>query len=70
MPSKTMRNIVAQVKKLRETMAAILSEQQLEVLFRDVRRKFKDCLASKLADFGVSNDGGPQHGLVILYFSR
>uniref|UniRef100_A0A7M5WYY1 Vacuolar protein sorting-associated protein 54 n=1 Tax=Clytia hemisphaerica TaxID=252671 RepID=A0A7M5WYY1_9CNID len=62
MPSKTMRNIVAQVKKLCETMAAILSEQQLEVLFRDVRRKFKDCLASKLADFGVSNDGGPQHG--------
>ena len=158
MPSKTMRNIVTQIKKLRETMETVLSEQQLEVckekifcfyislypgstslyrsknkdvgrktlkfqfqffstkdsikifvrqgrkyqsvtkiifisifltfyylldqfhqekqkflifflpfniwqiLFRDVRRKFKDCYAAKLAEFGVSNDGGPQHG--------
>ena len=31
MPSKTMRNIVGQVKKLRETMESILSQQQLEV---------------------------------------
>ena len=31
MPSKTMRNIVTQIKKLRETMETVLSEQQLEV---------------------------------------
>jgi len=31
MPSKTMRNIVTQVKKLRETMESILSSHQLEV---------------------------------------
>ena len=108
MPSKTMRNIVTQIKKLRDSMEAILSEQQLEVrqaefsycfcsiqshvsahilpfsmklipqyvllyipffllqiLFRDVRRKFKDSFAARLAEFGVSNDGGPQHGWVV-----
>lgn len=64
MPSKTMRNIVNQVKKLRETMDTILSEQQMENLFIDVRKRFKNCFAAKLAEFGVSNDGGPQHGLV------
>lgn len=46
MPSKTMRNIVQQIKKLRETMETVLSEQQLEVC----RRQYTTILFNKQAD--------------------
>ena len=34
----------------------------LQVIFRDIKKVFKNCLAQKLERLGVFNDGGPQHG--------
>lgn len=64
MPSKAMREIVKQILKLRESMEDIMSTQQMESFFRDVRRCFKNCFAEKLAQLNVINDGRPQHGMV------
>lgn len=64
MPSKVMRAVVKQIIKLRESLTLILDGQQLENLFRDIRRCFKNCYAETLAELKVKNDGGPQHGLV------
>ncbi|XP_048586401.1 vacuolar protein sorting-associated protein 54 [Nematostella vectensis] len=64
MPSQAMRGIVRQIIKLHESLSAILPSKQIEVMFREVKRIFKTCLAEKIEKLGVSNNGGPQHGLV------
>jgi len=51
MPSKTMRNIVTQVKKLRETMESILSPHQLEVK--------KSAHALSVLGFNLASDAAP-----------
>lgn len=64
MPSQTMRSAVKQITKLHESLSSVLPETHVESIFRDVKRAFKTSLAHKLDRLGVSNDGGPQHGLV------
>lgn len=64
MPSQAMRGAVKQITKLHESLSSVLPEVQVESIFRDVKRAFKASLAHKLDKLGVSNDGGPQHGLV------
>ncbi|XP_068729722.1 vacuolar protein sorting-associated protein 54-like [Montipora capricornis] len=64
MPSQSMRSAVKQVTKLHESLSPVLPEAHIESIFRDIKRVFKDILAHKLDKLGVSNDGGPQHGLV------
>ncbi|XP_047133571.1 vacuolar protein sorting-associated protein 54 isoform X1 [Hydra vulgaris] len=64
MPSKEMRAIVKHIIKLFEALETVFNEQQLETLFRDIRRCFKVCFAERLSQLSVECDGGPQHGLV------
>ncbi|KXJ22313.1 Vacuolar protein sorting-associated protein 54 [Exaiptasia diaphana] len=64
MPSQAMRSIVKQVVKLHESLSTVFSQEQIETLFKEIRRIFKNCLAEKLLKLNVINDGGPQHGLV------
>ncbi|KAK3733355.1 hypothetical protein QZH41_013684 [Actinostola sp. cb2023] len=62
MPSQAMRSIVKQTIKLHESLSTVFSPKQIETLFKEIKRVFKNCLAEKLVKLGVSNDGGPQHG--------
>ncbi|XP_065066741.1 vacuolar protein sorting-associated protein 54-like isoform X1 [Rhopilema esculentum] len=64
MPSSGMRAIVKQILKLHETLSSVFQEQQLEPIFREIRRSFRSMLAEKLASIGIVNDGSPQSGLV------
>ncbi|XP_031550116.1 vacuolar protein sorting-associated protein 54-like [Actinia tenebrosa] len=64
MPSQAMRSIVKKTVKLHESLSTISSSNQIEILFKEIKRVFKNCLAEKLEVLRVSNDGGPQHGLV------
>lgn len=64
MPSQAMRGAVKQITKLHESVSLVLPEAQVEAIFRDIKRAFKESLAHKLDKLGVTNDGGPQHGLV------
>jgi len=72
MPSTNMRSIVQQIIKLRDLLSTVLVGEQMESLFRDIRRCFKTCYAEKLASLNIKCDGGPQHGLVtsdLLFYS-
>lgn len=64
MPSQAMRGAVKQITKLHESVSFVLPGAQVEAIFRDIKRAFKESLAHKLDKLGVTNDGGPQHGLV------
>lgn len=64
MPSQAMRGAVKQITKLHESVSLVLPEAQVEAIFRDIKRAFKESLAHKLDKLGVTNDGGPQYGLV------
>ncbi|KAJ7371032.1 Vacuolar protein sorting-associated protein 54 [Desmophyllum pertusum] len=64
MPSQAMRSAVKQITKLHESLSLVLPETQVESIFRDIKRAFKQSLAHKLDKLGMTNDGGPQHGLV------
>ncbi|XP_022787405.1 vacuolar protein sorting-associated protein 54-like isoform X2 [Stylophora pistillata] len=64
MPSQAMRGAVKQITKLHESVSLVLPGAQVEAIFRDIKRAFKESLAHKLDKLGVTNDGGPQHGLV------
>ncbi|KAK2560887.1 Vacuolar protein sorting-associated protein 54 [Acropora cervicornis] len=62
MPSQAMRSAVKQITKLHESLSAVLPGAHF--IFRDIKRAFKESLAHKLDRLCVTNDGGPQHGLV------
>ncbi|XP_015776568.1 PREDICTED: vacuolar protein sorting-associated protein 54-like [Acropora digitifera] len=64
MPSQAMRSAVKQITKLHESLSAVLPGAHVEFIFRDIKRAFKESLAHKLDRLCVTNDGGPQHGLV------
>lgn len=48
------------------TFFFIINNFCLQFIFRDIKRAFKESLAHKLDRLCVSNDGGPQHGWVLL----
>ncbi|XP_038133948.1 vacuolar protein sorting-associated protein 54 isoform X2 [Cyprinodon tularosa] len=66
MPSVCFRNICKQMAKMHEAIFDLLPEEQTQMLFLRINASFKTHLKRQLARLGVSNDGGPQHGLVVV----
>ncbi|XP_047222150.1 vacuolar protein sorting-associated protein 54 isoform X2 [Girardinichthys multiradiatus] len=66
MPSACFRNICKQMAKMHEAIFDLLPEEQTQMLFLRINASFKMHLKRQLARLGVSNDGGPQHGLVVV----
>ncbi|KAL4639934.1 vacuolar protein sorting-associated protein 54 [Arapaima gigas] len=66
MPSVCFRNLCKQMTKMHEAIYDLLPEEQTQMLFLRINASFKFHLKRQLARFGVINDGGPQHGLVMV----
>ncbi|CAL8329389.1 unnamed protein product [Lota lota] len=66
MPSACFRQVCKQVSKMHEAISELLPEQQTQTLFCRINGSFKMHLKRQLARLGVVNDGGPQHGLVMV----
>ncbi|KAM6939984.1 vacuolar protein sorting-associated protein 54 [Xenentodon cancila] len=66
MPSLCFRNICKQMAKMHEAISEPLPEEQTQMLFLRINAGFKMHLKRQLARLGVVNDGGPQHGLVVV----
>uniref|UniRef100_A0A669DTZ4 Vacuolar protein sorting-associated protein 54 n=1 Tax=Oreochromis niloticus TaxID=8128 RepID=A0A669DTZ4_ORENI len=66
MPSACFRNICKQMAKMHEAIYELLPEEQTQMLFLRINASFKMHLKRQLARLGVINDGGPQHGLVVV----
>ncbi|XP_053666941.1 vacuolar protein sorting-associated protein 54 [Anopheles marshallii] len=64
-PSQPFRNISRQFVKLHEAIAPILPEKQVHTIYRTVQRNFKDKLREQLLKNNITNNGGPQHGVVV-----
>ncbi|XP_066279264.1 vacuolar protein sorting-associated protein 54-like isoform X1 [Branchiostoma lanceolatum] len=64
MPSSTFRSICKQISKLHEAIVDLLPPEQIRVLFTRINVSFKSHLQQQLVRLNVTNDGGPQHGLV------
>ncbi|XP_049278060.1 vacuolar protein sorting-associated protein 54 [Anopheles funestus] len=64
-PSQPFRNISRQFVKLHEAIAPILPEKQVHAIYRTVQRNFKDKLREQLLKNNITNNGGPQHGVVV-----
>uniref|UniRef100_A0A182K0X0 Vacuolar protein sorting-associated protein 54 n=1 Tax=Anopheles christyi TaxID=43041 RepID=A0A182K0X0_9DIPT len=64
-PSQPFRNISRQFVKLHEAIAPILPEKQVHAIYRTVQRNFKDKLREQLLRNNITNNGGPQHGVVV-----
>ncbi|XP_041961487.1 vacuolar protein sorting-associated protein 54 isoform X1 [Alosa sapidissima] len=66
MPSACFRNICKQMAKMHEAISDLLPEEQTQMLFLKINASFRMHLKRQLAKLGVINDGGPQHGLVVV----
>ncbi|XP_054460999.1 vacuolar protein sorting-associated protein 54 [Anoplopoma fimbria] len=66
MPSLCLRNVCKQMAKMHEAISELLPEEQTQMLFLRINSGFKMHLKRQLARLGVVNDGGPQHGLVVV----
>uniref|UniRef100_A0A3Q3XL76 Vacuolar protein sorting-associated protein 54 n=1 Tax=Mola mola TaxID=94237 RepID=A0A3Q3XL76_MOLML len=66
MPSSCFRNVCKQMAKMHEAICELLPEEQMQMLFLRINASFKMHLKRQLARLGVVNDGGPQHGLVVV----
>uniref|UniRef100_A0A3P8SED1 Vacuolar protein sorting-associated protein 54 n=1 Tax=Amphiprion percula TaxID=161767 RepID=A0A3P8SED1_AMPPE len=66
MPSACFRNVCKQMAKMHEAIYELLPEEQTQMLFLRINASFKMHLKRQLARLGVINDGGPQHGLVVV----
>ncbi|XP_061736689.1 vacuolar protein sorting-associated protein 54 isoform X5 [Nerophis ophidion] len=64
MPSSCFRNICKQTSKMHEAINDLLPEEQTQMLFTRINSNLKMHVKKQLARLCVSNDGGPQHGLV------
>ncbi|GFO34669.1 vacuolar protein sorting-associated protein 54 [Plakobranchus ocellatus] len=65
MPSQCFRTICKQLAKLHEALIGILGAAQIRALFTRMNESFLRQLSRRLVVLGVTNDGGPQYGLVI-----
>ncbi|XP_053316120.1 vacuolar protein sorting-associated protein 54 [Spea bombifrons] len=63
-PSVCFRNICKQMAKMHEAIHEILPEEQTQALFLRINTSCRLHLKSQLCHLNVTNDGGPQHGLV------
>ncbi|XP_006638666.1 vacuolar protein sorting-associated protein 54 [Lepisosteus oculatus] len=66
MPSTCFRNVCKQMAKMHEAIYDLLPEEQTQMLFLRINASFKLHLKRQLARINVVNDGGPQHGLVMV----
>uniref|UniRef100_A0A8C9QQQ5 Vacuolar protein sorting-associated protein 54 n=1 Tax=Scleropages formosus TaxID=113540 RepID=A0A8C9QQQ5_SCLFO len=66
MPSVCFRNLCKQMAKMHEAIYDLLPEEQTQMLFLRINASFKLHLKRQLARLNVINDGGPQHGLVLV----
>lgn len=66
MPSVCFRNVCRQMSKMHEAIHELLPEQQTQLLFVRIHGSFKMHLKRQLSRLSVVNDGGPQHGLVVV----
>ncbi|XP_028266098.1 vacuolar protein sorting-associated protein 54-like isoform X1 [Parambassis ranga] len=66
MPSACFRNVCKQMAKMHEAIYELLPEEQTQMLFLRINASYKLHLKRQLARLGVVNDGGPQHGLVVV----
>ncbi|XP_068451798.1 vacuolar protein sorting-associated protein 54 [Clinocottus analis] len=66
MPSVCFRNVCKQMAKMHEAISELLPEEQTQMLFLKINASLKMHLKRQLARLGVVNDGGPQHGLVVV----
>uniref|UniRef100_A0AAR2IGJ4 Vacuolar protein sorting-associated protein 54 n=1 Tax=Pygocentrus nattereri TaxID=42514 RepID=A0AAR2IGJ4_PYGNA len=66
MPSLCFRNVCKQMAKMHEAIYELLPEEQTQMLFLRINASFKMHLKRQLSRLGVINDGGPQHGLVVV----
>jgi len=64
MPSSSMRAICKQMLKLHDAIVDLLPPEQVLDLFDRTHTSFKVALRGTLIRLGVTNDAGPQHGLV------
>jgi len=63
-PSQQIKSMVEQLKVLYKTISPLLPETQLCSLFERLNVIFKCYISEKINSLGISNNGGPQHGLV------
>ncbi|XP_060951607.1 vacuolar protein sorting-associated protein 54 isoform X2 [Limanda limanda] len=66
MPSACFRNVCKQMAKMHEAISELLPEDQTQMLFLRINASIKMHLKKQLSRLGVINDGGPQHGLVVV----
>ncbi|XP_061687207.1 vacuolar protein sorting-associated protein 54 isoform X2 [Syngnathoides biaculeatus] len=66
MPSSCFRNVCKQMVKMHEAINDLLPAEQTQMLFVRINSCLKANLKRQLARLGVVNDGGPQHGLVVV----
>ncbi|KAJ8246182.1 hypothetical protein GJAV_G00264610 [Gymnothorax javanicus] len=66
MPSSCLRNVCKQMAKMHEAISDLLPEEQTQMLFLRINASFKLHLKRQLSRLNVVNDGGPQHGLVMV----
>ncbi|XP_062244208.1 vacuolar protein sorting-associated protein 54 isoform X2 [Platichthys flesus] len=66
MPSACFRNVCKQMAKMHEAISELLPEEQTQMLFLRINASIKMHLKKQLSRLGVVNDGGPQHGLVVV----
>ncbi|CAG2224244.1 VPS54 [Mytilus edulis] len=64
MPSQCFRAICKQISKMHEAEIDILPLNQIQDLFSRINSSFKDLLRQQLLKLEVTNNGGPQYGLV------
>ncbi|VDI22077.1 vacuolar protein sorting-associated protein 54 [Mytilus galloprovincialis] len=64
MPSQCFRAICKQISKMHEAVIDILPLNQIQDLFSRINSSFKDLLRQQLLKLEVTNNGGPQYGLV------
>ncbi|OCT79700.1 hypothetical protein XELAEV_18026507mg [Xenopus laevis] len=63
-PSTCFRTICKQMGKMHEAIYDLLPEEQTQALFLKINSSYIFHLKRQLCHLNVSNDGGPQHGLV------
>ncbi|XP_045182088.2 vacuolar protein sorting-associated protein 54-like [Mercenaria mercenaria] len=64
MPSSCFRAICKQMAKMHEAIIDILPQEQVKAIFSRINQTFKKVLRQQLIHLNVTNNGGPQHGLV------
>ncbi|XP_069810965.1 vacuolar protein sorting-associated protein 54 [Dendropsophus ebraccatus] len=63
-PSMCFRNICKQMAKMHEAIYDLLPEEQTQNLFLRINTSCRRHLKNQLCHLNVTNDGGPQHGMV------